>query len=1017
MRLSFVYPEALWLLVLLPAVATLALIGRQRLPVIRRWISLLLRLIILAAVILALAGTQIVRPVDELTTIFLVDASDSVSPEEQARAEEFIRLSMQHMRPGDQTAVVVFGENALVERLPSDDARLSPIASLPTATRTNIGAAIQLGLALFPEDAEKRLVLLSDGQQNIGQARVQANTSTLRQAQDTVGLSAGPSTRLRTGLAAARGIEIDVVPLSPPASNAEVIFAGLHAPSGVRVGQRVELTAVIASTVSTAARLRVFGDNQLLEERSVQLTPGLNRFAVPLTAQEQGFRRYRAHIESADDTRPQNNQAAAFSIVHGPPRVLVVANAADEAAALTSVLDAAQLNPTLITPASLPTDLTELASYDTIVLVDVPAESLPSGAMETLPAFVRDLGHGLVMVGGETSYGAGEYLRTSIEKALPVDMDVRSRTEEPNVALVMAVDKSGSMGRCHCDDPRGPSVRSEIGIPKVDIAKQAVIGASSVMGRFDYLGVVAFDEKARWVLETQPLVSLDVLESSIAGFGAERGTNIMAGLDQAFQNLQGLEARIKHVILITDGWTNAGGYDTLVREMYDQGITLSIVAAGRGSADYLQRLAEEGGGRYYPATTMDEIPRIFLKETIRAVGSYIIEEEFRPLVSAPSPILTGLSAETLPDLRGYNGTTPKEAAVVALVSPQGDPVLAHWQYGLGRAVAWTSDLTGRWAAKWLDWADFPAFAAQLISWTLPAPQPQTLASDIRLNGNEAVIVAEAFDLSTGPASSPSTGLGGASGGTSGRRTAGRPRNFLDATARIIAPDLSMTEVKLQQTAAGRYEGRLPVSQVGSYLVQIQQADDNTPAISQTTGFVVPYSPEYTTLTIDATLLREIAATTGGRVGIEPPDAFAHTLEAVERTQPIWTWLLLAAAMLFPLDVAIRRVMVTAKDLQAASDWVRDRLRGPRPTPAVEEPLLGELLEAKQRAAVSGARPTAGDARKGTAGWPGDAVEQPTEPVSQPSGRPAPKPDVDVEPAHDPLERLRKAKERAHRRSK
>ncbi|MFQ5343065.1 MAG: VWA domain-containing protein [Anaerolineae bacterium] len=959
MRLSFVYPDALWLLILLPIIVALALLGGRRLPAARRWMSLALRLIILTAVILALAGAQIVRPVDELTTVFLVDASDSVPPEEQARAEQFVRLSLQDMRPGDQAAIVVFGENALVERLPSGNSHLSEITSVPTATRSNIADAIQLGMALFPEDAEKRLVLLSDGQENLGQARIQAE------------------------LATARDVEIDVVPLAPPAGSAEVIFAGFHAPSGVRVGQRFELTAVVASTVSTIARLRVLGDNQLLEEREVHLTPGLNRFAVPLTAQEQGFRRYRAQIEPADDTRPQNNQAAAFTVIHGPPRVLVVANEPNEAAALVSALDAAQLNPTLIPPASLPTELAELASYDTVVLVDVPAESLPSDAMVVLPSFVRDLGHGLVMVGGETSYGAGGYLRTPVEKALPVDMDVRSRTDEPNVALVIAMDKSGSMGRCHCDDPRGPSVRSEIGIPKVDIAKQAMLEASSVLGQFDYLGIVAFDEKARWALETQPLVSLDTLESSIAGIGAEGSTNIMAGLDQALRNLQGVEARIKHVILITDGWTNAGGYDPVVQQMHDRGITLSVVAAGRGSADYLERLAEEGGGKYYPATSMDEIPRIFLKETIRAVGSYLIEEAFRPQTASTSPILTGLSIEEMPALRGYNGTTPRTAATVALISPQGDPVLAHWQYGLGRAVAWTSDLTGRWATEWLTWEGFPTFAAQLVGWTLPAPQSQTLASDIRLEGNDAVITVEAFD------------------------TAGRPRDFLDLKAQIIGPDTStglsadhsIDEVKLEQTAAGHYEGRVPVSQVGSYLVQIQQSERDTAAISQTTGFVVPYSPEYTSLTVDTALLTDITGTTGGRVGIEPAEAFAHTLETVERTRPIWTWLLLAAALLFPLDVAIRRVMLSRGDLRAAGTRLISRLRGRAPATGAEEPLLGELFEAKQRVSRRQRRA-------------GEAPAPPPEPLPQARGGPAREPDADGEAGDDALERLRKAKERA-----
>ena len=358
MSLSFVYPEALWLLLLLPAVAALALIGRKRLPAVRHWLSLALRLIVLAGVILALAGN--------LTTVFLVDASDSVSSEEQARAEQFIRLSLQHMRPNDQAAVVVFGANALVERLPSNDDRLDQIVSVPATTRTDIAEAIQLGMALFPEDTEKRLVLLSDGQENVGQAQRQSD------------------------LAAARDIEIDAVPLSPPAGNAEVVFTGLHTPSGIRVGQRFDLMAVVASTVHTTAQLRTFGDNQLLDERTVQLTPGRNRFAISITAQEQGFRRYRAQIDAVDDTRPQNNEAAAFAIIHGQPRILIVAGSAGEAAPLTSALETAQLNPTTIAPAELPTSLTELASFESVVLVNVPAESLSQDTMDALSTFVQD---------------------------------------------------------------------------------------------------------------------------------------------------------------------------------------------------------------------------------------------------------------------------------------------------------------------------------------------------------------------------------------------------------------------------------------------------------------------------------------------------------------------------------------------------------------------------------------------------------------------------------------------------
>lgn len=974
MKLSFLYPQTLWLLLLIPLAVVAARVGRQRLPPVRHRVSLLLRILILLLVILGLAGAQLVRTVDELTTVFVVDASDSVAPEEQARAEVFIRDALRSMPSGDRAAIVVFGAEALVERLPSDDRLLARLESLPGGGHTDIAAGLRLAMALFPEDTQKRIVLLSDGQENRERARLEAD------------------------LAAARGIEIDVVSLSPPVGNAEVLLSALDAPASVRVGQRFDLKAVVESTVATTARLRLFDERGLLEQHDVTLQPGTNRFAVPVTAEAQGFHRYQATVEATDDTRPQNNQAAAFTIVHGPPRVLVVAQRATDADPLVAALRAAHLNPTRVGPEALPTDLTALASYDAVVLVNVPVRALPKGGMEALRAFVRDLGHGLVMVGGEESYGAGGYLRTPVEETLPVRMEVRSRTDEPNVALVVAVDKSGSMGRCHCDSPNGP--REASGVPKVDIAKQAILEAGSVLGPFDFVGVVAFDEQARWALETQQDVTPETLESAIAGIAADGGTNILAGLDQAFRSLQAVDARIKHVILLTDGWTNASGFDALVEQMHQQGITLSVVAAGRGSAAYLQRLAQEGGGRYYPAASLNDIPRIFLKETIRAMGRYIIEQRFRPVPAVPSPILTGFDAAALPPLRGYNGTSPRPAATVALLSPEGDPILAHWQYGLGRAVAWTSDLSGRWAAEWLDWDGFAGFAAQLVSWTLPSPQDEMLAAEVQLEGDQALITVEAVDRN------------------------GRPRNFLDTRAKLIAPDRSTREVELPQVAAGRYQGRVDLSQPGAYLIQVQQSRGEQPVAVRTLGLAIPYSPEYRVLSPNTGLLNDLGRITGGHELTDPAQAFAHTLAAVERARPAWFWLLLLAALLFPLDVAVRRVLVTRRDLAEAWAALLRRLpwrqAGERP-----EPLLGHLFAAKQRATGRGSQgagvgvpgSTGAEVQRSLgAGEPGgmEAGEGGSGRAEVSRARPS-KSEVDAEAGEDALERLRRAKERARRR--
>ena len=970
MRLSFLYPNALWLLLLIPLTVVTAFVGRRRLPPVRHGISLLLRTLILLLVILSLAGAQLVHPIDELTTVFVVDVSDSVAPEEQLRAEVFIREALAAMPPKDRAAIVVFGGEALVERLPSDERRLLRLESVPDGTHTDIAAALRLATALFPEDTEKRIVLLTDGQANQGDARREAE------------------------LAAARGIEITVVPLAPPAEMAEVLLNALEAPTSVRVGQRFELTAVVESTVTTRARLRLLDERGLLAERDVTLQPGVNRFAFPVTAEGQGFRRYQAVIEAADDSRPQNNQAAAFTIVHGPSQVLVVAQRAADADPLLTALKAAHLAPVQTTPDALPTALPELLNYDAVVLVNVPAPRLPQGAMEALRAFVRDLGHGLVMVGGEESYGAGAYLRTPVEETLPVRMEVRSRTQEPNVALVVAVDKSGSMGRCHCAPN---TLRQESGVPKVDIAKQAILEAGSVLGPFDFVGVVAFDEQARWALETQQGVTPGTLESAIAGIAAEGGTNILAGLDEAFRSLQAVDARVKHVILLTDGWTNARGFDALVEQMYRQGITLSVVAAGRGSAEYLQRLAEEGGGRYYPAASLNDVPRIFLKETIRTVGRYIIEQRFRPIPAAPSPVLTGFDPGTLPPLQGYNGTTPKPAATVALLSPEGDPILAHWQYGLGRAVAWTSDLSGRWAAEWLGWEGFADFVAQLVSWTLPTPEDETLTAEVRLEGNQVLITVEAL----GPD--------------------GRPRNFLNTRARLIAPDGSATEVAVPQVAAGRYQERVKVTQPGAYLVQVLQSQGETPVGTRTLGLIVPYSPEYRVLSPNTELLRDLARVTGGGQLTDPAQAFAHTLTAVERVRPVWSWLLLLAVLLFPLDVAVRRVLVTRQDLAEAWSVLAPRLSRRR-VEEQPEPLLSRLFAAKQRTTrrnqgAEGPK-TAGVSGQGEKGIREHGSKETGEQrhrADQPAGTAAAASSADAEAERDALERLRKAKERARQR--
>jgi Mg-chelatase subunit ChlD/uncharacterized membrane protein len=967
MNIAFIYPQFLWLLLLIPLTVVLGLVGRRGQTPRRLWFGLALRSLLLLFIVLALAGIQIRLPTDLLTTVFLLDVSDSIPPAEQDAGESFIRQAVNEMPAGDRAAVVVFGQDALVERLASEERLLNGLASVPVTTRTNIAGALQLALALFPDEGAKRMVLLSDGRENLSTALDQAE------------------------LAAAHNIELVYVPLGSEQGEVEVLVEALEAPVDVRQGQNFDLTAVVRSSAQTSATLRVFEDGALIATRELSLQPGINRFPISVEAGEAGFRRFRAQIVPDIDNRLQNNEASAFTVVHGPPRVLIVEGDPGEGTNLASALEAAQMHVDSISPSQFPTTLPEMAAYDAVVLANVPYPALPAEAGIMLQAYVRDLGRGLLMTGGENSFGAGGYLRTPLEETLPVYMDVRNKELSANLALVLAVDKSGSMGRCHCDNPdlNQSYTRAEVGQPKVDIAKEAIMRSASALGPQDYLGVVAFDERAHWVQQISPLVDAYTLEQSIGSFQAEGQTNMRTGVEAAYEALQGVDARRKHIILMTDGWVREGELLELAEQMREDGITLSVVAAGEGSALYLAELSDRGGGAFYPAVDILSVPDFFLKETVRSVGEYIIDEAFYPLPGVSSPILSGLDANALPALFGYNGTSPKNTARLDLLTPRGDPLLASWQYGLGRAAVWTSDLKGQWAVEWLRWEGFSRFAGQLVNWTLPVPQVEGLQAQATIEDGRAAIRLEALDDND------------------------RPMNFLTVTARIIAPDLTTREVELGQVGAGRYETLEDLSQPGTYLVWLGINDGDRPVGQMLLGLVVPYSPEYRASGINQGLLAELARITGaagsGRI-ITPEEAFLHNLPAADYAREIWRTLLLAAALLFPLDVAVRRVMVSRHDLQRAWAWVRQRVGARRGAVEGGQPrLMGQLFEARERARQ---RQGAYEPPAGREDSPPQRVEkepQAGEPKPAAPAQPPPAP-----PEGDALARLREAKRRARK---
>jgi Ca-activated chloride channel homolog len=942
MGISFDAPSALLLLPpLVLVVVALHLASRRRMGKGRRRTALAVRLVLLGALVGALAGLQLVLPVDRLAVVYVVDMSDSVGTAGREAALDYLRTSLAARKDGDVAGIVAFGGDALVERLPSDLSEIDRLASTPLRDATDIGAALRLASALFPDDAQKRIVLLSDGNDTTGSGQTEAS------------------------LAAARGIQVETV-LTGLNGADEVVVDRLSAPSTARLGEDVQLQADITSTVAQPANVRLFVNGDLVKTLATDLATGPNRVTFDFTAKDSGFLRFRVVVDAARDTFSQNNRADASTIVKGPPKILVVQGNADVAAQLVAALRTEQQNVDTVVPEAIPTDLGSLTDYDSIVLVDVPKVRLPDKAMAALQVYVRDLGRGLVVIGGPETYGAGGFANTPLEATLPVDMGVRDKQKQPDVALVVVIDKSGSMAACHCNS-FGSGIGGGAGIAgvkKVDIGKEAILRAAAALSAQDQLGVVAFDSTAHWVVKTEPLGGITDLQGTIAGIDANGQTNIFAGLDQAVQSLEKTTATRRHIILLTDGWSHSGQYDQILAQMKADGITLSTVGAGGGANPFLQQLATLGGGRYYAATDPTQIPDIFLKETQQVSGEQIVEEPFFPVRTSTSPILRNLDGG-LPQLLGYNGTTAKSAAQTVLVTARDDPLLAQWQYGLGRSVAWTSDATGKWAKSWIGWTGFSKFFSQLVGWTFPGEESGGIEAAFVDRGGRTYLRVQSVNSD------------------------GSPRDFYSTQVALVGPDLAPALVQLSQVAPGVYESPVASLQSGAYAVRVTQTKPGETALGRTLGLVAPTPAEYRLLGANVPLLAAIRAATGGTALATPAAAWIHDLRTTNRSTDLWPWLLVLALLLWPLDVALRRVSIGRRELGDGRRWVRERVRGRR-TAARTSQVEG-MLAARER--TSGARAAivrkAADAR----------VEAPAQggPAAKPAASPMPARPVDAAP--------------------
>lgn len=913
--MSFTNPSALFLLLLLPLFIW---IGFPRLAYRRRRdsIALGLRLLLVILLILSLAGLQARRQADKLAVVFLIDYSDSMDSAAKSAAAIYVREALQTMRDGDQAAVVIFGANALVEHPMDDEVDISQIGSQPITLNTDLAEAIRLGLALFPADTAKRMVILSDGQQTTGDAERAAE------------------------LAEATGVQIDYVTYSRQRMP-EVLVSAVQAPSIVNEGERFDLIVTLESEETTRANLFIDAAGVPLPNYpvTVDLEAGINRFVVPVSGYTTGFVDFAVEITPVGaDSFQKNNRLTAFTRIEGQPRILVVRpdpaqnNGIDETQYLIPALTEEGLQIDVLEPSELPLGLPQLSIYESIILANVSATDLSPTRMELLQSYVRDLGGGLVAIGGDQSYGVGGYFQTPLEEMLPVEMRIRDQERVPPLTMVFVIDRSGSM-----------EIASLSGVSNLELAKEAVMRSFDFLNDRDKAGVVTFEQFSSWVFDIQELggsSNRSRLSDLVASLRPGGGTDIFGGLTAASNVLPSDSSPLKHIILLTDGGASPEGIVPLVGRMFDNhDITTSVVAVGEDYAPWLQDVARRGNGNFHVTLDITTIPSIFAAETVLATRSYIFEDPFFPVQTARSPILEGITS--VPELQGYVATTPKDTATVILTGPNEDPILASWQYGLGRSVAFTSDATGRWGADWTTWSGYPDFWKQVVNWTITQGRDSNVEVWVEERGESAAVIVDARDNN------------------------GRYLNALDLDVGIVFPREEGSsleaggdaperyETQLRQVAPGRYEAIFEPPRVGTYFIRVAGVTrEDAPvqaSVAETTGWVLSYSSEYRPRPANEDFLTGLARTTGGGdLSNNSEAAFVHNLNQEEAALPLYPYLLTLAAFLLILDIAVRRLVINKSDIERLREVFSLRRRAPVYESTETAERMSGLKEVKRR---------------------------------------------------------------------
>ncbi|GGA61956.1 VWA domain-containing protein [Ornithinibacillus halotolerans] len=833
--MGFQIDNPIFLLLFIPVLAVLYLYWKTitlRSKLEKRTI-LVVRFFIFSLIIIALCSPYLHFSVQGVTTVFVVDHSESVR-NEQNKMYDAIEVAIEGMGENDTYAIITVAEEAQISQSVSTREKSIVSTSVPTKTSfTNLEEGLQVASSLLKTNG--RIVLLTDGNENIGNVKDQVN------------------------VIKEKGIELDVMPFTTSISQ-DVALEEFIVPKNLFNGEMTTIQSTISSTVDTTSRIRISKNNEVIVDEEVSVKEGTNVYTFDYVVHSPGIHSFHAEISSEADSLSQNNVGYAISNVQGTPSVLIVEGAEGEANNISPILEASGLQVDRINPVTLPTSLSGLLDYETIIFSNVSATDVTLEQMELIESAVRDFGVGFIMTGGNQSYGLGGYFKTPIETVLPVEMDLKGKKELPSLGLIIVLDRSGSMAGY-----------------KMDLAKEAAARSVELLREKDTLGFIAFDDQPWQIIETAPLSDKEEAANNIRSVTEGGGTNIFPALQLAYEQLKPLDLKRKHIILLTDGQSATNNdYLSMIEEGLESNITLSTVAIGN-DADrlLLEELATEGTGRYYDVQDASTIPSILSRETILTTRTYIEDNPFYPTY-VESTEWSRIFNNGVPQMNVYVATDPKSRAEEILISDKGDPVLVRWQYGLGNTIAWTSDVRGEWAGDWPLWEKWVELWNEMLTWSLPTYQQEMFNIQQRINGKEITLQVTSENI-----------------------------DILPLEARIVDEKGKEIEAQIRPTAPGEHEVTFQAD-TGIYFLQLSKIEDDQITSTYQTGIVVPYSKEFELTVQNDSLLKEITYLSGGIIVENPEDVFRELEYYPTERQPIFSEILLIAFLLFFIEIYIRR---------------------------------------------------------------------------------------------------------------